>query len=112
MHYLKIIAQTASIMPTRQITREGLELKDSVELADAHSHIDLIKDPIIIRDSIEYGVKTIITDGVDTKSNMECLSISDNNNIFAALGLDPEHCMVMKDDEIEFNVSLIKENAQ
>ena len=99
-------------MATKQLTKEGLELKDRVELADAHSHIDLITDPAAIKDAIEYGVKTIITDGVDTRSNMECLRMSDNVNIFAAIGIDPEHCMAMKDDEIEFNVSLIKENSK
>lgn len=99
-------------MPTKQVAKEGLELKDKVELADAHSHIDLITDPMVIRDAIDYGVRTIITDGVDTKSNMEGLRIADNANIFAAIGLDPEHCMVLKDDEIEFNVSIIKENSK
>ncbi|MEM0149345.1 MAG: TatD family hydrolase [Candidatus Micrarchaeaceae archaeon] len=98
-------------MATRQLTKEGLELKDKVELADAHSHLDLITNPVTIRDAVDYGVKTIITDGVDTKSNMEGLRISDNINIFAAIGVDPEHCMAMKDDELEFNVSIIKENA-
>ena len=98
-------------MTTRQLTKEGMGLKDKVEMADAHSHLDLITDPLIIREAIDYGVKTIITDGVDTKSNMESLRISDNSNIFAAIGIDPEHCMVMKDDELEFNTSIIKENA-
>ncbi len=99
-------------MPTKQVMKEDIELKDKVELADAHSHIDLIEDWSVISSAIDYGVRTIITDGVDTKSNMESLRISDNVNVFAAIGIDPEHCIDMKDDEIEFNVSLIKENAK
>jgi TatD DNase family protein len=84
--------------------------KEIIEMADAHCHLDLVSDRKLIDDSIKNGVRTIITNGVDTKSNAKNLEIADNKNIFTLLGIDPEHANVT-DEELEFNVNLIKKNA-
>ncbi len=84
------------------------------ELADAHCHLDLIPDDALIKNSIGKGVLSIITDGVDTGSNMRSLELADNRNIFAALGIDPEHIVKLPKSElertIEFNIGLIRQN--
>lgn len=79
-------------------------------MADAHSHLDLISDIAAITDSIMYGVRTIVTDGVDIKSNMRALELADNKNIFAMLGIDPEHAGV-SDEELDFNIKVIRQNS-
>ncbi len=81
------------------------------ELADAHCHLDLISDRAIIDEAIKRGVRTIVTDGVGTKSNAVSAQIADGKNIFAALGVDPEHSS-MSDEELDFNISMIRINAQ
>ena len=90
--------------------KETTEL-EITELADAHCHLDLIRDPSAIYNSIKAGVMTMVTDGVDTISNMKAVELSDGRHIFAALGIDPEHAIRMEDEEIEFNISMIKSNA-
>lgn len=99
-------------MDTKQMTKnqtvETIQ-KQVTEMADAHCHLDLIDDPQIIKAAIAYGVKTIITDGVDTKSNARSLELADGKNIFPMLGIDPQHSNI-KDDEIEFNIGMIKQN--
>jgi TatD DNase family protein len=96
---------------TKQILKEKTEEKQLTEMADAHSHLDLIADPNLIRDSISYGVRTIITNGVDTKSNIRSMEIADNKNVFAMLGIDPEHANVTK-EELNFNIGLVRQNAK
>lgn len=99
-------------MPTRIFSKELLKEEKYIqknELADAHCHLDLL-DSEIIKKAVEFGVLTIIGDGVDTKSNMKTLELADNLNVFAALGIDPEHSSI-DDKELEFNISLIKENC-
>lgn len=86
--------------------------KTKVELADTHTHLDIMDGMDTIKEAIEYGVSTIITDGVDTESNLKALEMSDGNHIFAALGVDPEHLALMRDDELEFNFKLLRENAK
>lgn len=85
-----------------------------VELADAHCHLSILDDHAIIKDAIDYGVSTIITNGVDTPSNIKTLEIADNTNVFPALGIDPEHALAIEESsfekEIEFNINLIKQN--
>jgi TatD DNase family protein len=90
----------------------GMLQKTKVELADAHSHLDLMDGMHLINEAIEYGVSTIITDGVDTKSNLKALEISDYERIFPALGVDPHNAISISEGELEFNFRLIKENAE
>ncbi len=99
-------------MPTKQIMKDKSVYKQRGELADAHCHLDIFQDVEDIRAAVSGGVLTIIGDGVDTKSNMKTLEISDNRNIFAALGIDPEHAMPMDEEEIGFNIGLIRSNAR
>lgn len=98
-------------MPTKQVMKERDRTIRKAELADAHCHLDLFGDLAPVRESISNGVLTIITDGVDTKSNMKALQICDNVNIFAALGIDPEHVLKLQSNELEFNTGLIRQNA-
>jgi TatD DNase family protein len=96
---------------TKQLLKEDTKEKQLTEMADAHCHLDLVNDPEIIRQAVSYGVRTIITNGVDTKSNIRSMEIADNRNIFALLGIDPEHANVTK-EELEFNINLIRQNAK
>ncbi len=88
----------------------GLD-KTVVELADSHTHLDLISDASIISDAVKLGVSTIITDGVDTRSNARALELSDGKHVFAALGVDPHHAVGMGPDELAFNIGIIHGNA-
>ncbi|HUC38671.1 MAG TPA: TatD family hydrolase [Candidatus Acidoferrum sp.] len=101
-------------MQTRQLLQEEVK-KNIVEMADAHCHLSILSDPLIIRSAVDYGVSTIITNGVDTPSNIKTLEISDNKNVFPALGVDPEHALAIEESsferEIEFNVNMIMQNA-
>ncbi len=81
-----------------------------VELADAHCHLDIFENFNVIKQSINRGVKIIIGNGIDTPSNMKAVELSDNINIFATMGVDPENAIIMGDDELEFNIKLIREN--
>jgi TatD DNase family protein len=97
-------------MNTKQVAKETTVERQITEMADAHCHLDLISDRNLIKNSIAYGVRTIITNGVDTKSNIKCMELADNKHIFTMLGIDPEHANVT-DEELEFNVKLIKQHA-
>jgi TatD DNase family protein len=82
-----------------------------VELADAHCHLDLIRDGAVIKEAVAYGVNTMITNGVDTASNIRSVELSDSKHIFAALGIDPEHAMLVSEEELNFNIGMIRSNA-
>ena len=70
---------------------EGSELKmrSKVEMTDAHCHLDLIENPEDIKGYVAYGISIMITDGVDTKSNMMALELADGKHVFAVLGDRP-----------------------
>lgn len=97
-------------MNTKQLIKENTVDKQVTEMADAHCHLDLLGDTAEIAESVRYGVRTMITDGVDTKSNMRAMELADNKNVFAVLGIDPEHANVA-DDELEFNIKTIRQNS-
>lgn len=100
-------------MHSKQIQREReTEQRTKVEMADSHTHLDLFGDMSQIESSISYGVSTIITCGVDTKTNFRTLELQDGKHIFAAIGIDPEHLAGMGDDEIDFNMKLISDRRQ
>jgi len=101
-------------MKTKDLVKEitvSHQSKSIEEMADAHCHLDLITDKNIIKDAIFHGVKTIMTNGVDTKSNAKSLELADNKHIFALLGIDPEHASVTE-EELEFNIAMIRQNAK
>jgi TatD DNase family protein len=97
-------------MKTRQLLKEETVDKQVTEMADAHCHLDLIKDDKVIKDAIANGVRTMITNGVDTKSNMRSLEMADGKNIFAMLGIDPQNASIT-DEELDFNIKNIKQNS-
>ncbi|MCL5440359.1 MAG: TatD family hydrolase [Candidatus Marsarchaeota archaeon] len=80
-------------------------------LFDSHCHLDLVKDWALVTESIRYGVTTMVTNGIDTQSNKRALDISDNVNVFPALGVDPQSAM-MSDGEMEENILLIRANSR
>lgn len=94
-------------MLTKQMNKSEPMQTSIVELADAHCHLDLMNSDEI-REAVQYGVRTIITNGVDTKSNMAAANLHDGKNIFAMLGVDPEHGILMPDAELEFNIKTIR----
>ncbi len=100
---------------TKQMVENKEQTKQMVEMADAHCHLDLIDDYSIISRAVDFGVLTMITNGVDTKSNMQVLELADSKHIFPAMGVDPEHALAMKDSEFEqelsFNLDLVRQNA-
>ncbi len=104
-------------MQTKQLLQERQELhKDIVEMADAHCHLSIMDDSAIIRDAVLGGVLTMVTNGVDTPSNIKTLSVSDNKNVFAAIGIDPEHALAIDESEIEkelaFNIGMARQNSE
>ncbi|MCL5117226.1 MAG: TatD family hydrolase [Candidatus Marsarchaeota archaeon] len=93
----------------KEILRNQELKKQKTEMADAHCHLDLIEHKSFA-EFISYGVRTLITNGIDTKSNLETLNISDNKNIFPTLGVDPQFALIISDDELNFNIKLAKDN--
>lgn len=81
-----------------------------MELADAHCHLDLL-GANGISDAVDFGVKTMITNGVDTASNIKSIKLADSRNVFAVLGIDPEHAVKTTDAELDANIRMIKQNA-
>jgi TatD DNase family protein len=99
-------------METKALFKEKELVETEItELADAHCHLDLVQDPLEIKRAIAGGVRTIITNGVDTGSNIKSIELADNRRIFAALGIDPEHVDI-SEQELEFNLKMIKSNSK
>ncbi|HVC58420.1 MAG TPA: TatD family hydrolase [Candidatus Acidoferrales bacterium] len=96
-------------MLTSHLVKERERTFTFTELADAHCHLDLISDRELINAAVRGGVRTIVTDGVDTKSNALCAQMVDGKNIYAAMGIDPEHSGI-DDEELDFNIKMIKAN--
>ena len=102
-------------MPLKQLTREEQHKRQILPMADAHCHLDMVNPPDII-DAIHSGVLVMITDGVNMKSNRRALEISDGRHVYPALGIDPQHALLIEDDdlddEINANIALIKANRE
>ena len=104
-------------MQTKQLLQKRETLhKSVVEMADAHCHLSILSDPVIINDAVAYGVSTIITNGVDTPSNIKTLAVADNKHVFAAIGVDPEHALAIEESdfqkELDFNINLARQNVE
>ncbi len=99
-------------MPQKEQTLAISSAKEAsiTRMADAHCHLDMLSAEEI-SNAIKSGVRVIITNGVDTKSNMATLKLADNINIFAAVGIDPEHSNI-SGEELEFNIHLAESNRQ
>lgn len=96
----------------KQLTRELPQdkLKEIAELADAHCHHDVI-EPNSLKQASERGIKTIIVNGVDVASNMKALAVSDNRQVFAAIGLHPNNLQSLKEIEINYITKMIRESS-
>jgi TatD DNase family protein len=93
-------------MPTKDVTKQDVQ-KTVTELADAHCHLDMMTGAQI-GEGISGGVKTLITNGVDIKSDMAAVKLADGRNVFAMVGIDPEHAVLLEESELEVALGLIK----
>lgn len=95
---------------SRELLVNRLEVRRSrPELADAHCHIESLSSETL-RESIDYGVKVIVANGVDLASNIKTLAVSDGINVFAAVGVHPEYAGAISDAELEKNMQLARDN--
>ncbi len=86
--------------------------KQKIEMADAHCHLDLIKEHALVLSAIDAGVLTIVTDGINALTSRTAVKISAlNNNVFAAVGIDPENAMYTESRHLIGNVKELKELA-
>ncbi|MGC8651740.1 MAG: TatD family hydrolase [Candidatus Micrarchaeia archaeon] len=108
--FIKITIAIKSMLQKEQVLAVAKEQRVTTvpSMADAHCHLDLL-DADGISNAIKGGVQLMVTDGVDTKSNLASLKLADRINIFAALGVDPEHAAI-SDEELEFNITLVRSN--
>jgi TatD DNase family protein len=102
-------------MPTKIVEGKAVkDVKQLYEMADAHCHLDAIKDQSLIQDAIAHGIMTMVSNGVSFPTNKRTLEISDGKHIFPALGMDPQNAVQTPDDdldsEIENNIKLIRDN--
>jgi len=95
-------------MKTKQMLQETTD-RQLMEMADAHCHLDMMQE-LDLSKWLEHGVRTIITNGVDTRSNIRNMEISDDKHIFPMLGIDPEHSNIGEED-LEFNIKMIRHNS-
>ncbi len=87
--------------------------KQKVEMADAHCHLDLIKDHALVLSAIDAGVLTIVTDGVNALTSRAAVRISNlNNSVFAAVGIDPENAIRTESRHLIGNVIELRELAK
>ena len=59
-------------MATKEVLKQDLQQKGVTELADAHCHLDMIS-AAEVGEAINGNVKTMITNGVDIKSDMAAI---------------------------------------
>jgi len=99
------------VLATAQISKkiEEPKHKQKIEFIDAHCHIDMLSDEELDA-ALALGVTAMVVNGVDTPSNISVLNSLSRNGIFAALGIHPEKAISIKEDELEYNINMIKEN--
>ena len=83
-----------TVQKSEQATVGKLRTEQLPALADAHTHIDLLKDDGLLKESINRGVGTIVTCGVDYRTSVRALELSDYSAIFPEVGLDPENALL------------------
>ena len=104
------VTEMAEALKSRELLVNRPEMRKSrPELADAHCHIESLSREVL-KESIDYGVKVIVANGVDLASNLKTLSMSDGINVFAAVGVHPEYSGTISDDELEKNMRLARDN--
>ncbi len=100
-------------MPFAQlsINEDEQKTKQKVEFIDAHCHPDMLSDEEFEIAS-SRGVTAVVVNGVDTKSNMSIMGNFSRTGVFFALGVHPENALAMSDEEIDYNLRLIKANEK
>ncbi len=119
IHLIRVVAAVLRICGIRQgagmamktVMADQTSTMQKIELADAHCHLDMFESNDAVSDALNFGVETMVTNGVDTMSNIKTLAIADGRHIFPALGIDPQHAVSMADDEIEFNLNMMRSNS-
>ena len=86
----KTVERKPAAKPEHRTVEVDIATRQKTEMADAHCHLDLVKDPEIIRRSISFGVETMITNGINFSTSRKALALADGRHIFAACGVDPE----------------------
>ncbi len=87
-----------------------------MKLIDVHCHIDVYgtekgKIEEIVKRVREGGVRIIINNGVDVKSNRKTLELSEKySEIKVAIGLYPINALSMSDKEIDLEIKFIEKN--
>lgn len=99
----------ALVQKTKQVG-VGAQTKMAIEMADAHCHADMLTHEAI-KEAVAFGVRTIITNGTSTKSNFKSIDIADRKNVFPALGISPDNAVSITEEELNFNIGMIKANA-
>lgn len=84
--------------------------------ADVHAHLDLFKPdeiPQIIQRAKDAGVKAIINNGVDGKTNKATLELAEKYPIIkAAIGLYPVDALKLTESEIGQQLVFIEKNSK
>ncbi|MCL4372315.1 TatD family hydrolase [Candidatus Marsarchaeota archaeon] len=93
------------------VDNKSIQYKQKLEFIDAHCHEDMLDDEELERAS-RLGVTAIIVNGVDTKSNIAIASMPRGKMVFAALGIHPDNAVKASDDEINYNMELIRSNSK
>jgi len=87
---------------------------EEVCFIDVHCHLDSYKDAEIsriIKECREEGVKIIVNNGVDIKTNRRILELSKKfPEIKSALGLYPIEALKISDSEIDDEINFIRKN--
>ena len=92
------------------IQRETAKEKTVMKAADAHCHLFDV-DPLAIDSAIMAGVRIMVTNGIDTRTNMQTLSMHGKAGIYCAIGVHPNSSVAMTDEELNFNLGLIRSNS-
>ncbi len=87
---------------------------ESKNLIDVHCHFEMIEDSDkLIENAKNAGVLTIVTQGVNPKTNRESLAISKKYDIVkSALGMYPIDSLSMKSEEIDAEIEFIRTNKK
>lgn len=84
---------------------------DKIPLIDGHAHLNELSDlSESFQEARAAGVRSIIAVGMDIESNKKIVQIAQANNqfVYPALGYHPR---VIKEEEIETNLSFVRDHA-
>ncbi len=95
---------------TKLIVREKPREATISRVADAHCHLFDV-DPLAVESAIRAGVQIMVTNGVDTRTNMQTLGMHGKTGIYCMIGVHPNNAVGMGDEELDFNLGLIRSNS-